>query len=475
MKRTMIWRHNEAKRPIFASAVVVVLALGCATAPGTVLASPAGYDFTEIARLGSLAPGGGEFTFDFEPSAVNNSGQVAFTADLTTGGEGIFLARRDEISEIMRPGDPAPGGGIFDSVELGRIGLNQGGDLSFAFTLDPLTSPIGLNAGVYRFSHSTQSLSKVMMPDDPAPGGGTFKGAYFNTSINNRGDIVFSGFVTDGDIAPTTPPGSGAPDFLGTGLFVADRRGNLAKVVGPGDPAPGGGTFDVAVNGWINDGGDIAFGGHEAGEECIDVGEPLVCGESVYLRTASTGLIQSIAHQGDPSPRCGTPYRVAFGPVVNGRGDIVFIGDLTPTLDVAGVFLFTNGGTTAVACPGDPMPGGGTMLSAGTQDNTYGLNNAGDVSFAATLSDNAAGIFVFSKGSLHLVARTGTVIPGLGTLVHLGPPDVASPPFPPSALCGGLINERGQVLFSATLRDGNIDNTVLLLATPNAVTAERSH
>jgi hypothetical protein len=107
------------------------------------------------------------------------------------------------------------------------------------------------------------------------------------------------------------------------------------------------------------------------------------------------------------------------------------------------------------------------MVSAGTQDVTYGLNNAGDVSFAAMLSDNAAGIFVFSKGSLHLVVRTGTVIPGLGTLVHLGSPGLfASPPHPPVSQCGGLINERGQVLFSATLRDGNIDNTVLLLATP---------
>jgi hypothetical protein len=210
---TMIWRHNEAKRPIFASAVAVVLALGYATAPGTVLASPAGYDFTEIARLGSLAPGGGEFTFDFEPSAVNDSVQVAFTADLTTGGEGIFLARHGQISEIMRHDEPAPSGGTFAFAELGRIGLNQGGDLSFAFTLDPFTLPIGLNAGVYRFSHSTQSLSKVMMPGDPAPGGGTFKGTFLHTSINNRGDIVFSGIVTGGDIDPTTPPAVAPPTF----------------------------------------------------------------------------------------------------------------------------------------------------------------------------------------------------------------------------------------------------------------------
>jgi hypothetical protein len=224
----------------------------------------------------------------------------------------------------------------------------------------------------------------------------------------------------------------------------------------------------MAINGWINDGGDIAFGGHVAGEECIDIGSPLVCGESVYLKKAGTGAIQSIAHQGDPAPGGGL-YRLAFGPVVNNRGEVVFIGDLTPAPnagDAIGVFLFSQGTTIAVARPDDPMPGGGTMVRASDQDSNYHLNNTGDVSFSAVLDTDVnhdglsdTGLYVFSEGSLSLVARTGTIIPGLGKIAYLG----LAPFFPFPAATGSIINDHGQVLFFATLSDGR---GVLLVATP---------
>jgi hypothetical protein len=300
-----------------------------------------------------------------------------------------------------------------------------------------------------------------------APGGGTFAGVFFHTSINNQGDIVFSGAVTGADIDPSNPPGEMG---IGLGLFRADKHNNLFSVVRPGDAAPGGGVFDMATNGWINEGGDISFGGHVEGEECIDVlGSSLGCGESVYLRNAATGAIRSIAHQGAVAP-CGGVYRLAFGAVVNNRRDVVFIGDLTPApgaADVLGVFLFSKGTTFAVACPGDPMPGGGKLVRASFQDSNYHLNNTGDVSFSATLDTdvngdglNDTGLYVFSNGSLRLVARTGTAIPGVGTIAYLG----LAPFFPYPAAAGGIINERGQLLFFATLTDGR---GVLLVATPS--------
>jgi hypothetical protein len=223
----------------------------------------------------------------------------------------------------------------------------------------------------------------------------------------------------------------------------------------------------MAMNGSINNGGDVAFGGHVAGDECIDIGFSN-CGESVYLKDAATGIIHSIAHQGDPAPGGGV-FRLAFGPVVNSRNDIVFIGDLTPapnTGDALGVFLFSKDTIIAVARPGDAIPGGGTLVTAGNTDATYDLNQRGDVSFAATLStdDNADGIadtglYVFSKGSVRLVARTGTVVPGVGTIAYLGLAPFSLSP----AGTGGLINDRAQVLMFATLSDGR---GVLLVATP---------
>ena len=60
------------------------------------------------------------------------------------------------------------------------------------------------------------------------------EGVFFNTAINNRGDIVFSGIVTGGDIDPTSPPGE-----IGLGgTLLADKRGMISSVVRPGDPAP---------------------------------------------------------------------------------------------------------------------------------------------------------------------------------------------------------------------------------------------
>ena len=77
------------------------------TVPRATQAKPAGYAFTQIAALDDPAPGGGDFTFDFEPSGINNRGEVAFTVDLTTGGEGVFVGRRGQISQIARSGQGA--------------------------------------------------------------------------------------------------------------------------------------------------------------------------------------------------------------------------------------------------------------------------------------------------------------------------------------------------------------------------------
>jgi hypothetical protein len=245
----------------------------------------------------------------------------------------------------------------------------------------------------------------------------------------------------------------------------------------PGDPAPGGSVFDEADHGWINDRGEIAFEAHVKGEECIPVMPPFVCGGSVYKRSAK-GQIQSIAHQGAPAPGGGT-YRLAFGPVMNSAGDFVFIGDLTAPPATAmdlGVFFFDSqrGTTTAVALPGDPMPGGGNLVTASTITYQYSLNNPGDTAFIGRLDTRTdfnpdgvgdTGLYVASHGSLQLVARTGTVIPHVGTVAHINAPGVVALAPPASVMvAGGVINDRGQIFFEATLTDQTAG--VLLVATP---------
>ncbi len=174
-------------------------------------------------------------------------------------------------------------------------------------------------------------------------------------------------------------------------------------------------------------------------------------------------------------------YRQAISPVMNDPGDIVFLGDLTSppfARRVTGVYLHSGGVTMPVARPGDPMPGGGAFVTA---SNIIGwqihVNNAGEVVFNATLDTDVngddipdTGLFVWSHASLQLVARTGTVVPGVGTIAHLVMNVLTaqqSPTFVPNS--GAHNNDRGQVVFGATLSDGR---GVLLLATPQSHTRD---
>ena len=428
-------------------------------APRTIVtANPALEPFTKLATLGGPAPGGGTFAagIDFEPYGLNSTGKAAFAADMSTGGEGVFLGRKGQLSQITRAGLAAPGGGTFGGFGVfGNLGVNDAGDAAFAFGLEPFSFPIGAGGGVYRYTGASGALSAVVVPGmTPAPTGGTFVGAAFRTVLNNMGEIAFAGIVETG---------AGIADPLGMGIFKAGVHGEITNVASPGDPTPGGGVFDFAQNPWINDPGDIAFGAHVAGEECIAFAPQnivIFCGESVYVRSGATGAISSIAHQGAPAPGGGV-YRLAFGPVINNRGEIVFIGDLTESPgvgDALAVFLFTGGQTIRIAAPGDPMPGGGTLVRAAFSPSNYFVNNRGDVVFNATLDNDAngdgipdTGLYLWAGGALRLIARSGTVAPGIGTIAHLQPPVVVGDGYPHG---GAILNDRGQVLFQATLDDG---------------------
>jgi hypothetical protein len=145
---------------------------------------------------------------------------------------------------------------------------------------------------------------------------------------------------------------------------------------------------------------------------------------------------------------------------MNNRGDIVYMGDLSTPPDlftVAGIFAHSGGSTVAIARPGDPMPGGGTIVTVNPafSNGNYSINNGGDISFNAALDHGESGLYVKEQanGALRVVARTGTTIPGVGTIGSV------TPLFDN----GGALNDSGQVFFLATLTDGS---GVLLVATP---------
>jgi hypothetical protein len=416
---------------------------------------PSTYTFSRIATLGESLPHGGTMAGNFEHMAINNRGDTSFGAYLSQGGEGMFSTRGAPLIEITYTGANAPGGGgYFDPWGLcgGPTAINPSGDIAFTFALSPYNPDTELNCGLYRYSQNHQTFTPVLVPGiTPAPTGGTFFGASSAVGLSANGDLVFTGLF---------PSKDGRNGSVGWGIFLAGNRG-ITKIVASGDPAPGGSSqFDFTWNPSINDGGDIGFGAHVKGEHCyLEVPAKGFCAESIYLREAGHGRILSIAHQGQdiPADAGGGKFYYAFGAVINNKSEIAFIGGLSDADDQFGVFLWSRGMIFKVARPGDPMPGGGKFAAGTFYTGNYGINDSGQVSFAARLDNGDRGVYVWSHGTLSLVAKNGTAVPPVGVIQDLdwGNPFLYG--------VGGVINDHGEVVFAAHLTNGE---GVLLRASP---------
>jgi hypothetical protein len=432
------------------------------------------YDFRVVAQLGDPAPGGGDHEGDFEPQDINDSGTVMFVSDLSTGGEGLFRSRHGVNTQIVRSGLPAPGTsanfGPFGILTPG--GMNNAGNMAFGFTLDVPFTEFGTNAGVWRYDASHGTVTKVLVPGDPAPGGTTFRGTIYHTDINNHGVIATVGIIDTPDGNCQDPLSSCFG--LGRGIYTADNHNVIRKIMAPGDQAPGSisSKFDDAWDPSINDGGDIVFGAHVLGEECIGGTDSTIgCFESLYRYRSSNGRISSVAHQGGPAPGGGN-FRIAFNGQINNRGDIAYIGDLAvaPAFDsILGVFLADRAGVSrAVARPGDSLPGG-TMMQTTFNQGSVAINNSGVVAFVAKLDADVngdgikdTGVYVNNGRTITTVVRTGTEIPGLGTVKLTNNPIFVSGsdfPWP-----GIRINDHGEVLTQVILENGD---TYVIVASPH--------
>jgi hypothetical protein len=399
--------------------------------------------------VGDLTPGGSRFNGDFEPSGLNNRGECAFVADYAVNGaegEGVFIGGAGtDLRQAIGFGQPAPGtgGGVFGPWEEWNLGFNDEGDVAILFTLDPFTHWwVGFNGyygGVWRYSHVTQQLTPVVVPVDPvpAPGGGTFKGVGPDVGLNNQGTIAFEGILS---VSPLTPGPDDTVDTMTSGLFLASKDGSIRAVVLPGDLAPDGDTWNSAFNPFLNAGGDMSFGAWTGNAPASEQRE------SVYIRKAATGEILTVARAGDPAPGGGV-FRDCDQTKINDRGDVAFVGYLYPDGTTSGIYLYTGGTLVRVARSDDPMPGGGHFVSG---SGNVCLNNSATLAFPATLDTGEEGLYGYSKGSLRLIAKTGTVIPGVGSVSGV-------------AMLDTPINDRGQIAFGCDLADGG---RVLLLATP---------
>jgi hypothetical protein len=429
------------------------------------------YKWRAVAYLGNPVGNGDTFVNDFEPSLLNNAGAVAFTADTDQPGEeGCYLASPNgAITQLMRFGQPAPGGGTFSTFELGCMGLNNLGDACFAFTLAPLNFGPPVNGGVYRWSHLTHSLSAVVVPNvTPDPAGGVFVGAWFNTSLNDFGSVTFSGFVTNGT-AGLNPPPAGQVGFNGFyGAFVQHANGQMETIARPGQASPAGGVFVEAGNSMLmNEFGQVVFTGQMTTDPTTD-----------YFRLYSW----------DPFTKhirlLPTPAGMVFPSTVvpNNLGQVAYGASFAPFPVLpgpGGIYLFSRGTNTLIAHTGSPAPGGGNFSyfpACSFQEQLF-MNDWGDILFDAATSTGDEAMYLYSgtTKTLKRLVGVGTVIPGVGTIVSLeqGAP-LTYPPQPLSGLPNAfaVINDLRQVAFAATVVSGTTTRGVLLLGTPDFCLSE---
>ena len=90
------------------------------------------------------------FTFvGFTPPALNNSGDVAFFADLDSGGSGIFVGPDPVADRVVGTGDTLDGLTV-TNLRICDEGLNDSGQLAFQATFNDPSLPDGRRVAVYR-------------------------------------------------------------------------------------------------------------------------------------------------------------------------------------------------------------------------------------------------------------------------------------------------------------------------------------
>jgi len=261
------------------TATVSYSTVACPEGPGVLAlgaykADPRG-SISAVVKPGDAAPGGSYFDFANQPAA-NERGDALFAghiysdpcnprADLGGCWRSVFLkdGPSGRIVVVARIGDPSPRGKRYTSA--GTTTINSAGDVAFMADFSP-ANDFSDNAALFYSHGRTTVIAEV---GDVMPDGGTLAKvgtAGQDIAMNNAGDVVFDGMLTDG-----------------TQAIYLWRHGRLSPVAKTGTRTPAGFISDLDDEGsgfastqlWINDEGQILFAAHfEDGSGAMLVASP---------------------------------------------------------------------------------------------------------------------------------------------------------------------------------------------------------
>lgn len=445
-------------------AITAVAALPAAAQDRTYAVEP-------VAVTGDPAPGTGGLSFEWVAvsdynlslsgglinSYLNDSGVVAFIGSTDPLNpdirEGVWVGTPGNLSLAGRAGDPVPGGTTQIFREFVATQLNEAGGLAVhAYTLDGDLYGSGVWAG------PVGSLNLLAMNGDLAPGtaGRTF-GSFSIGAFDDLGAVSFYS-----ETFLTYPPDN--PFAYETGIWTG-TQGLLEPVVMTGDPAPGTGSFAfTGVLGPLSNNADsLTFLGQ--------INDPNLL-YPMGLWTAGPAGLSLTALQGNEAPGTGgrtfrefggpstepqivgEPYTYGIvGPVLTAAGDVAFGAYLENVIDPNiwrgdhGIWVRDAGGLWLKALTGDPAPGTASALFL--EFNHINFNAQGLMAFDASLNvadpDRDHGIWLGLPDAPVLVVQEGDPAPGT-TGETFG-----------SLIMGPNLNDSGEIVFSARLRESSTD------------------
>jgi hypothetical protein len=424
---------------------------------------------------------GGASAFDLP--VIDDFGNVAFRGrfvgpSVTSFNERAVFASNElgGLDLVVRSGDPAPG---LPAITLqsatgvgmgGAIRTSPDGEVLFGSNL---SGPgVVLTNDSAMFVGSLGNVELLVREGSPAPGtSGAMFASHFSsplastTALNRGGRVVFQSQLSGGDTTPLTDVAwfGGSPP----GLELIARRGAVAQngmTVGTFGPV-----------GQLNDLDQFLYSVTLAQDAVVTVADD----ETLWIHTPGLGSVL-VLREGDLAPgTAGAVFGNATNTWIAGMGANAFnrlgafafagdliAGDTVPGVNDRAVFVGAASGITPVVRKGSPAPGTNSVFGTASP-GSLSINGAGDVLFQATISGGGAtaaddtGIWTGAAGALTLVAREGAIAPYAGGASF-------------GSLSGTQMhfNDRGQVLFTATLTGAGVtgpgNNTALFAYDPVA-------
>jgi hypothetical protein len=181
---------------------------------------------TQLARKGEFVPGGNGRFLDFGPgqsqAVINSTSAVAFLADITGSSGGIAdniaicLANGTNLIQVARKGQPVPdGNGTFAS--FGLPALNNRGQIAFTAKLTGTSGGSLDNEGIFVTDPALKIMQAVR--SGIKVGSETLSGPTFVSGPDPGG---VSGFNDDGDLAFLAGLNGNAAVFLWSQLIIGD-------------------------------------------------------------------------------------------------------------------------------------------------------------------------------------------------------------------------------------------------------------